>query len=565
MGRYSKISRFGALFLIAVMSINIIVLSGIFTQTARADSNWLGDWAFRKSHTINAAVGAGSGYQVQIIAHYGSGNDSGSDVYCGSSCRIDFGDLRFTSDDGASLLSFWMQEKVDGSYAVFWVKIGADLSVANATIYMYYGKSDATTTSNGDNTFIFFDHFDGTTLDASKWVVRQGDVSVADSELVLTANTSYAQRGLIDGLTTFGPNTAVHTRARLSQLSTITEHFCSMRQSGSWDNRAGDAWTTGSPNQVEYETVQGNYSTGSVVSLNNVTVDHLYMASWASGGSKFYQDSVLEATNNENVPSVNMVPVFYEGQGTGQCYVDWVFVSKWVDIEPTQGAWGPQEQLIKPDLFLYSINNVIRKFGESFSIKLNISEPYNTIGVKFEIHFNSTMLNCSNVVCNEWQPGTVTVDEVNGVITGSTSGDPVTGNHLIATMTFQAIFKHIWKAENTMPGWKNNQTGAIFVQWANMSYPGGFDLRYEKGGLNQINVGPNATCTWFPIKGDVNNDGRVDILDLISVANYVNVKQGDPLWPLASKYDLTNVGTEKAINVLDMIIVASNYWYVYDP
>jgi hypothetical protein len=42
----------------------------------------------------------------------------------------------------------------DVDYAVFWVEIADNLSSVAQTIYVYYGKSDATTTSNVENTFI---------------------------------------------------------------------------------------------------------------------------------------------------------------------------------------------------------------------------------------------------------------------------------------------------------------------------------------------------------------------------------------------------------------------------
>lgn len=52
------------------------------------------------------------------------------------------------------LLDYWMESKVDGDYAVFWVEVPNDLSSNPATIYIYYGKSDATTTSSLTDAFI---------------------------------------------------------------------------------------------------------------------------------------------------------------------------------------------------------------------------------------------------------------------------------------------------------------------------------------------------------------------------------------------------------------------------
>jgi hypothetical protein len=75
-------------------------------------------------------------------------------VYNITKAKPDFGDIRFTKEDGITLLDYWMEEKVDGYYAVFWVRVADDLSTNPATIYIYYGKSDAATTSNAYATFI---------------------------------------------------------------------------------------------------------------------------------------------------------------------------------------------------------------------------------------------------------------------------------------------------------------------------------------------------------------------------------------------------------------------------
>ena len=116
-------------------------------------TSWLPNWSYRKSHLITASAGAGTGFQVKITVHYGAGTSTGDNVYCNSLCKTDFGDIRFTDNDGSTELSYWMQSKVDSDNAIFWVKVNDTLE-SNATIYMYYGKSDATTTSDIDATFI---------------------------------------------------------------------------------------------------------------------------------------------------------------------------------------------------------------------------------------------------------------------------------------------------------------------------------------------------------------------------------------------------------------------------
>jgi hypothetical protein len=47
-----------------------------------------------------------------------------------------------------TLLNYWVDSVSVGSFATFWVKIAGDLSLANQTIYIYYGNPNALTTSN---------------------------------------------------------------------------------------------------------------------------------------------------------------------------------------------------------------------------------------------------------------------------------------------------------------------------------------------------------------------------------------------------------------------------------
>jgi len=555
-------SKYYSATILLMFVVALAFLSSVsFTQRAMAAPGWLAGWEYRKSHTINPAIGAGNGYQVKISVYYGSGADSGQTVYCDSKCKADFGDLRFTSSDGLALLDYWIEEQLDGDHATLWVEIADDLSTSDVTIYMYYGNASAAMTSNGDATFVFFDHFDRGSLDLGKWVVRQGDVSVASSELVLTGIAS--PRGLVEGLTTFGSNSALHTMARLSQGTTHTHHFCSMRENGFWDNRAGDLYTVNTgANKAHYATVESNITTIAMITLDDVTVYHSYMATLRPSESKLYQGSVLKATVTTNVPPVDMSVVFFEGETPSTyCYVDWCFVSKWVDPEPAHGAWGTQEAARRPKLSTNSMAAMCRKLGEPFTVKVNLSEPYYAEDFEFEMRFNTTLLDYVGVTWDAWLTGAISADEINGILIGSTSGDPVTGNLTVVSITFVAACNHIWKNEETMP-WQNIQSGSIFIQRANLSYPSSQDLQYERGSLSQIEVGPDVIYSWSPIKGDVNLDGIVDIFDLTAVARYLGVKEGDLLWPLASKYDLTNSGG-KAIDILDLIVVATNYWYHY--
>jgi hypothetical protein len=205
----------------------------------------------------------------------------------------------------------------------------------------------------------------------------------------------------------------------------------------------------------------------------------------------------------------------------------------------------------KPTLQTSPAGKTCRTYGESFAVAVNVSNAFNVNGLKFEIHYNTTLLDCTGVTWNAWGSGIVTVDEVGGIITGSTSGAALNGTQVLATIKFQTSFYHIWKSS---AGWTNDLTDAMFFQWANVSYPSSPDLRYEKGGLNEVNVGPDFAYTFSPIKGDIDNNGVVNIFDIRTVAFYYG--------QVNTQYDING---DNFIDIYDLVLIATNFGYTYAP
>jgi hypothetical protein len=193
-------------------------------------------------------------------------------------------------------------------------------------------------------------------------------------------------------------------------------------------------------------------------------------------------------------------------------------------------------------------------YNETFTVQVNVTNAPNAEDFRFEIHYNATLLDIAGINWNAWGSGTYTADEVNGILTGYTSGSPIAGNVILITITFNATYHHVWKDEATILGWRNIQTGTVYIQWANLSYPTGPDLRYERGGLDQINVGPDFSYTFSPIQGDVDNNGIVDIFDIRTVAAFYDT--------VNPEYNLTGDST---IDIFDIVVVAANFGYAYVP
>jgi len=112
----------------------------------------------RKKITLTGqASGAQTDYQVKL------------DVVYDSDMNADFSDLRFTESDGETLLSAWLESKIDSTSAVIWVKTDTPANSITADIYMYYCNATLGDYWDGDNTFLLFDDFDGSAIDTDKW------------------------------------------------------------------------------------------------------------------------------------------------------------------------------------------------------------------------------------------------------------------------------------------------------------------------------------------------------------------------------------------------------------
>lgn len=143
---------------------------------------WLSGYGYRQGHVITHAAGSGTGYQMRYDVFKAAGSSSGSSIYLNTHCRDDFADIRFTRDDGSTLLDHFMESVVSGTSAIFWVEVSDDLSSVDQTIYVYYDNAAASSGSSGSATFpILFEDFESYSLGnldgQDGWTPYGGDVN----------------------------------------------------------------------------------------------------------------------------------------------------------------------------------------------------------------------------------------------------------------------------------------------------------------------------------------------------------------------------------------------------
>jgi len=301
---------------------------------------WLSSWEYKKSHTINPATGAGTGYQIMVNAYYGSGTDNAGNVYLNSHGRTDFGDIRFTASDGSTPLNYWMQSQTTGSSAIFWVQIPDDLSTNAATLYMYYGNPTATTTSNGYNTFPFFDDFSTT---PNGWTFSGSNAHISSGLLTINSISSaqsFAYKTAATGLTNY----------RFSFSESFTGNNAGFR---AWPKATatnninlpgvfvGRDFYYNPVNQVGYIT-QGGVS---LPRLNPARNSNWHTITVTKYGPTYtdYWDTLTSTGTDSTQETGNYVQFACEWNADGSVNVDWIFLSKYISPEPAQGTWGNEQ------------------------------------------------------------------------------------------------------------------------------------------------------------------------------------------------------------------------------
>ena len=327
---------------------------------------WLTGWQYRKSHIINPVSGAGTNYQIKITVYYGSGFDSGGTVYLNSHCKSDFGDVCFTRSDGSALLDYWMESYTASTSAIFWVEVIDDLSTVGRTIYVYYGNPSATTTSNGDNTFMFFDDFSAGVLNPTKWSVETistGDgtyYNMVNGELHIYAASADPPRGFIFRSNSgFSTGAHLHVEGRWTDLDWSrgsSNHLVAFMQ----DNDAqasGLSFTLfGDYALFLYRYLDdhtpdypGQYNGGEYSALSAVFDVYRSGTSFimsCDASANEYDKSYSETLSNFNNPfkvRLDCQMDYWSNTISVNTYYNLVYLRKYVSPEPIQGSWGSEE------------------------------------------------------------------------------------------------------------------------------------------------------------------------------------------------------------------------------
>jgi len=323
-------------------------------QGGSTEPGWLDGWTYRKQFRVeNGSSQSLNEHAVRIDLFWGQGTDAGRAVYLGGGAETDFSDLRFTDSDGQTVLSWWVQEQTDGTDAVAWIKVPHTAASDSVDLCLYYGNTEASSTSSGAATFPLFDHFEAGGIDNGMWMghLKPSDpngwwIDGGSARCENDGKLLYCQTDFVDA----------EVLASVS-LGSMTNGFLVLR---------GDALSTPDPLGDRYDlyfdktnggvAVRGvTSSLGSpIMGVSHVSASGFFDTSFRVVGPGPSGNSLAARVEDSGGSYTTLSvddPTYFQGRigfgtqtaNSGSMLVDWIAVRPAVDPEPTVGGWQAEE------------------------------------------------------------------------------------------------------------------------------------------------------------------------------------------------------------------------------
>jgi hypothetical protein len=311
-----------------------------YTNQESSIMAWLIGWQYRRPITINNSSNSNSLTDYQVLVTL----DTQSLISAGK-MKTDCGDIRFTDSDGSTLLNYWIESGCNTASTKIWVKVPSIPANSSKTIYVYYGNPSATSLSNGDATFDFFDDFLGTSVDTSKWIITDTTGwSIVSGELKGTNTT-----GRLTSIPTFNPGIILEIKSRYISLPPngyqIGGFFISTSDGFGFLNHPSTDYYRNDATWVQL----GPTSPSATNLLTKITVKSstqvdLSVTNYNTGASYQSVSNIANTVSNEPIALGRRYDGYYTAQSY-EAYWDWIRVRKYTSPEPTTSV-GAEETLL---------------------------------------------------------------------------------------------------------------------------------------------------------------------------------------------------------------------------
>jgi hypothetical protein len=360
---------------------NIDWIPTIYGQQISEMAWWNAGWGYKQPLNISTSTGTVS-----------TGYVYGFNVTYNANMKAGFDDLRFVNGSENAELPYFIGNQSNSSWAYVYVLLDSPITTTNQTIYMYYGNTGASTTSNGTTTFTtFFDHFDnGTTLDLTTWTeINVAGAAVSGSVMNLT------------GTGVFGA--ALASDSNWAAPNTLTFN-------ARWDTaKPWAGWYTGQGNGESIEATKPNAigennNLVTYFAADGANYDILEPITATLLGGWHIQDIMRNQTNTfysqDNVYQWNATKdiagnrnIRFWTNGNVPLLVDWVgirpYSAVWRNISSTFGAEATASAImtVTPDA---PINGIV--FNDTTTIDFNFTAVSSTdLSFLCDLYINGTL------------------------------------------------------------------------------------------------------------------------------------------------------------------------------
>ena len=287
--------------------------------------------------------------RLTVYRGYGDSNESDEfDVYLNNHCDQNFSDIRFMREGSAHWLDYWVEEMNPGENATVWVEFD-EITTVGTDFHIYYSNPNASSESDGEKTWDFFDDFPGSSVNGTKWdTVNDPGGTVADSELTITKYDK-----------SFGEVHGYQTNASFDDCRMVARGKSSHSQDGASSVLISQFNAQRCLNKIEFRNnndiqLRTDLRDCSGSNTNNVTNDVFafdtyytyyyvrqgtdHVKAWEDGK---YRGLVTTNIRDASAPGAILVTFWNFVPRTQDIVVDWYGVGKYCHPEPTWGNWSP--------------------------------------------------------------------------------------------------------------------------------------------------------------------------------------------------------------------------------
>lgn len=410
--------------------------------------------------------------------------------------NVDFSDVRFTNGTEDGELSYWIENETNSSTALFWVNYPATLtSGTNTSIMMYYGNAGATSKSNGNNTFLFFDNFDS--LDTNRWTNAAGYT-------IDTGNNSLKSAG--------GDGNTYYTKAGMNNFTdyiSTTRYYITGGNTGNFYGRLDR--TTASPNPsylIDYESTGTFMYTFTGFTNVNSTATTSSADSWDYQTSSYFGNNLTITLNqvnswNRSITNINnrLTGIstyadkggvgFRKGGNNNAFLVDWITIRNYTAVDPNM-TFGNEQTITQGGTLSTLLNSPSNSSTVNTGVITSNGNSSVTLSANASATGNQYLLNITYYLWNS-SGNNIFLSNITLPFTNTTNQTTVTASLPNGVYTWNSLAysnaSSAWNSLNyTFTMNATLETGSISTQ---LNYPKSNDV-YN---TSSVSLSANATAS----------------------------------------------------------------------